>query len=302
MWFVTERHLDDHLVVERAKSGRSAAASDKTSRSWLWRLGVRNPSEAMVREVSRQWHRCQAGSWRALATEYLVRRGIVPEDAAIESRWLIWRNHLIDYAQAYGDTRAMTAQQWAEEMLRWGGPAKTFRSKLPRPVVAMVWLDILSQEVTAEKIAVLAPLVPKVSGLTWQKFQAWKDVVARGGMPTPQAIHRAQNDAQRARSRVRPNICAPRRQRLAHVVGRELEVARFVADMVADTGNGPTWAEVGQAFDWTTSQSRTAIHALARQGWLRFTMTPRSLRPGPRAPLPRASGESAALVWSTSSR
>lgn len=139
----------------------------------------------MLKAGSRQWHRCQAGSWRALATEYLVRRSIVPDDAAIEARWAAWRGYLVDYARASGETRGMMPEQWADELLGWGGPDKTFRSKLPRPVIAMVWLDILGQEVTLEKIAAVAPTVLKADGLTWQEFQAWKDVVAQGDVPTP---------------------------------------------------------------------------------------------------------------------
>ncbi|MBB3724593.1 hypothetical protein [Nonomuraea dietziae] len=75
-----------------------------------------------------------------------------------------------------------------------------------------------------------------------------------------------------------------------------------MADVVANTGEGSTWAEVGHAFGWTISQWRAAINALAHQGWLRFAPAPRSLRPGARARLPRYAGEASALVWSSASR
>ncbi|MDP4504036.1 hypothetical protein [Nonomuraea turcica] len=187
-------------AVQPAESGRGDKAMDRMSRSWLWRLGVRKPSAVMVGAVSRQCHRCQAGSWRALATEYLVRRGIVPDDAAVQARWAVWRDYLVTYARATGNTRGQTAEDWADQMLSWGGPDKTFHCQLPRPVVALVWLDILGQKLTVEKINAVAPTVPKAKGLTWQTFQAWKDVVARGQVPTPKAVRQALKDVQRPQS------------------------------------------------------------------------------------------------------
>jgi hypothetical protein len=62
--------------------------------------------------------------------------------------------------------------------------------------------------------------------------------------------------------------------------------AEYVATVVRDTDQGPTWAELSQAMDWPRQPWHlrgAVIHQLAREGWLQFTSEPRSLRPGPAA-------------------
>lgn len=57
--------------------------------------------------------------------------------------------------------------------------------------------------------------------------------------------------------------------------------AAYVAQVVAGTGTGPTWGQLGSAMGWPAGDVPAIICTLARQGWLRTGRGPRSLRPGP---------------------
>ena len=58
--------------------------------------------------------------------------------------------------------------------------------------------------------------------------------------------------------------------------------ARYVHHVVAGTGDGPTWDELGTAMGWPDGRARPLIiYALARSGWLATGAARRSLRPGP---------------------
>jgi DNA-binding IclR family transcriptional regulator len=59
--------------------------------------------------------------------------------------------------------------------------------------------------------------------------------------------------------------------------------AAWVAQVLAETGTGPTWWELAIAMDWPTPVRRRQVQALLARGWLVATSQPRSLRPGPAA-------------------
>jgi hypothetical protein len=68
------------------------------------------------------------------------------------------------------------------------------------------------------------------------------------------------------------------------IEGDAVRAAAHVAQVVRDTGAGPTWRELARAMDWPMSPWGThsaIIGGLAMAGWLEFTSRPRSLRPGP---------------------
>ncbi len=79
-----------------------------------------------------------------------------------------------------------------------------------------------------------------------------------------------------------------------HVEAHGPKAATFVADVLHDTGRGPTWRELGAAMGWPDKPcglGAAVIRGLARSSWLSFTSEPRSLRPGPAARKP-ANGRS----------
>lgn len=62
--------------------------------------------------------------------------------------------------------------------------------------------------------------------------------------------------------------------------------AAYVAQVVADTGSGPCWAELASAMEWPRQPwglRNAIIRVLARDGWLATGTEPRSMRPGPRS-------------------
>ena len=59
--------------------------------------------------------------------------------------------------------------------------------------------------------------------------------------------------------------------------------AAWVAQVLAETGTGPTWRELAVAMDWPYPVWTRQIRALLARGWLVATSQPRSLRPGPAA-------------------
>lgn len=58
--------------------------------------------------------------------------------------------------------------------------------------------------------------------------------------------------------------------------------ARLVAREVQVHGEGPTWAELGEALGWSLRTGRARIPELRRAGWLHYSSKTRSLRPGRR--------------------
>jgi len=119
------------------------------------------------------------------------------------------------------------------------------------------------------------------------KRSAWLHLVRGGMTPTPAAVAGlvADKAARRAR-RVREAAA------VAEIAARDGAAAAVaVARIVADTGTGPTWTELGAAVGWPRSASREIIPKLLQAGWLTSTTEHRSLRPGPRqVPAPRGAG------------
>lgn len=58
--------------------------------------------------------------------------------------------------------------------------------------------------------------------------------------------------------------------------------ARFIGQVVAATGAGPTWGELFEAMGWEPAAGAVALRVLRKRGWVRFSTAPRSLRPGRR--------------------
>ena len=62
--------------------------------------------------------------------------------------------------------------------------------------------------------------------------------------------------------------------------------AAYVAAVVRDTGQGPTWTELARAMEWPRQPwglRNAIIRVLARDGWLATGTEPRSMRPGTRS-------------------
>ena len=58
--------------------------------------------------------------------------------------------------------------------------------------------------------------------------------------------------------------------------------AAYVAQVVAGTGTGPTWGQLGAAMGWPAEDVPAIICTLAKHGWLATGRRPaRPLRPGP---------------------
>jgi hypothetical protein len=55
----------------------------------------------------------------------------------------------------------------------------------------------------------------------------------------------------------------------------------WVAQVLTETGTGPTWGELGAAMGWTRPIAQHQIRALTASRWLSATRQARSLRPGP---------------------
>ena len=112
--------------------------------------------------------------------------------------------------------------------------------------------------------------------------QAVMWLATRAETPTPAAVAAAVPQLVNRRAR---------RDRLAALAGPYVEAdgeraAGCVAKVVAETGEGPLWSELGNAMGWPTHPlglRGEVIHQLARAGWVRFKREPRTLRPGPRA-------------------
>jgi hypothetical protein len=78
----------------------------------------------------------------------------------------------------------------------------------------------------------------------------------------------------------------------AYVEADGARAADYVAGVVRDTGQGPTWTELARAMGWPGKPwgLRSAIiRRLARAGWIEFTTETRSLRLGPGSVPPRGS-------------
>jgi len=131
------------------------------------------------------------------------------------------------------------------------------------------------REVTPAAIAKLAPHpIPKDDP---EKRSAWLQLVRGGMTPTPAAVAGlvASKTARRARR-------AQEAAEVAEIAKRDgASAAAAVARIVDDTGNGPTWLELGAAMGWPRDASRGIIPRLVQTGWLTSTAEVRSLRPGP---------------------
>jgi hypothetical protein len=112
--------------------------------------------------------------------------------------------------------------------------------------------------------------------------QATLWLATRGETPTPQAVAAA---VPQLASRL------ARQARLAAAAAPFVEAdgeraAGYVAKVIGGTGEGPTWAELGNVMGWPDHPlglRGEVIHELARARWLRFGRKPYSLRPGPGA-------------------
>ncbi len=131
------------------------------------------------------------------------------------------------------------------------------------------------REVTAAAIAKLAPHpIPNDDA---EKRSAWLQLVRGGMTPTPAAV--AGLVASKAARRVRR---AREAEQVVTLTKRDgASAAAAVARVVGDTGNGPTWLELGAAMGWPRNASRGIIPRLVQAGWLTSTAEARSLRPGP---------------------
>ncbi len=133
------------------------------------------------------------------------------------------------------------------------------------------------REVTAAAIAQLAPHpMPHDDP---EERSAWLQLVRGGMTPTPAAVaglvaSTAARSARRAREAAE----------LAAIAKRDAAAAAAtVARILADTGTGPTWTELGRVMGWPINAARSSIvPRLLRACWLTSTPEPRSLRPGPR--------------------
>lgn len=106
-------------------------------------------------------------------------------------------------------------------------------------------------------------------------------LIGRGETPTPAAV------AARIRNERTTDARAKALYRLAgrHVRQDGQAAARYVADVVAATGSGPTWNELATALGWPLDPRRATAHIvnqLTAAGWLETGTGTRSLRPGPK--------------------
>jgi len=131
------------------------------------------------------------------------------------------------------------------------------------------------REVTPAAIAKLAPHpMPNDDA---ENRSAWLQLVRGGMTPTPAAVAGlvTSKAARRARR-------AQEAAEVAEIAKRDgASAAAAVARVVDDTGNGPTWLELGAAMGWPRNASRGIIPRLLQAGWLTNTAEARSLRPGP---------------------
>jgi len=133
------------------------------------------------------------------------------------------------------------------------------------------------REVTAAAIAKLAPHpMPHDDP---EERSAWLQLVRGGMTPTPAAVAGLVASTA-ARSARRARVAAE----LADIAKRDAAAAAAtVARILADTGTGPTWTELGRVMGWPINAARSSIvPRLLRACWLTSTPEPRSLRPGPR--------------------
>jgi hypothetical protein len=227
---------------------------------------VANPTPKLVAAVAEHAGSCPGGSWKSLAVECLARREIMPTPETIDDKLAAWTACLTDYARRAGEAQP---EQWAAKVMQIGRGRGQRLIKLPRPAVAMAWLDILGQPVTLLQIDRLAPWVQLIGHVTRQEVLAWQTQVSRGELPTAEAVAQ--------------EVLAQRSQMPDDLPGRTGEVVAFVTNFVARRNIGPTWNEVGSTFGWSRPEVNAAIHHLAERGLLTFTETKRSLRPGPRS-------------------
>ncbi|MDA8040137.1 MAG: hypothetical protein M0Z69_13495 [Actinomycetota bacterium] len=122
--------------------------------------------------------------------------------------------------------------------------------------------------------------------------KAW--LLERGQHVTPRAVASAVLTA-RQRAAAAPKKEAEKvaerveRKAFKAELRREIDhlgqvAAGLVAAVVARTGTGPTWAELGAEMGWRRSwQPEAAVRKLVKAGWLSASDEPRSLRPGPKA-------------------
>lgn len=104
-----------------------------------------------------------------------------------------------------------------------------------------------------------------------------------GTSPTQAAVHALlQLDANRQKTRTRlRQEAARRRQEAAPLAAQDGPRAQeWTAQIVAQTGTGPTWSELSTAMGWPRQLRKPVIAALITTGWITTGETPRSMRPG----------------------
>lgn len=57
--------------------------------------------------------------------------------------------------------------------------------------------------------------------------------------------------------------------------------AQWLAEYVADRGDGPTVHQIGRVMGWEPKLRWLVLKRLQMKGWVEFTDEPHSLRPGP---------------------
>lgn len=255
-----------NLRSDDQRRSESPAERRRYARYWLRCAGVTNPTPKLVAAVVEHAGSCPGGSWKSLAVECLVRKGIMPTPETIDDKLAAWTACLTEYARRAGEAQP---EEWAAKVMQIGRGRGQRVIKLPRLAVAMAWLDILGQPVTLLQIDRLAPWVQRIGHVTRREVLAWQAVVSRGELPTLEAV---EQEAMVQGSQVPDDLA-----------DREDEVVAFVAKFVARRKIGPTWQEVGATFGWSGPRVNAAIHHLGERGLLSFTETKRSLRPGPRS-------------------
>ncbi|MFC5828089.1 hypothetical protein [Nonomuraea insulae] len=254
-----------NLRPEDQRCSKSPGERQRHARYWLRCAGVTNPSPELVAAVAEHAGSCPSGSWKSMAVECLARKGVMPTPETINDKLAAWTACLTEYARRAGEAEP---EQWAAKVMQMGRGRGQRVIKLPRPAVAMAWLDILGQPVTLLQIDRLAPWVQRIGHVTRREVLGWQALVSRGELPTPEAVER--------------EVLAQRSQVPDDLAGRTSEVVAFVTNFVARRDVGPTWQEVGATFGWSRPEVDAAIHHLGEHGLLSFTETKRSLRPGPR--------------------
>jgi hypothetical protein len=114
---------------------------------------------------------------------------------------------------------------------------------------------------------------PEVRAIRW--------LVARGQAPTEAATAARVADLERRRAAGEAHSQAAR----SAVAMDGPRAAAMVAEIVARTGAGPTWRELGEEMGWPRHYGtrNRIMRELAQAGWLAFTDQERSLRPGSQA-------------------